>query len=66
MPETLFLEQHINIVNRVTLQSFKYNCSCLSYTQIKDSSNNHLHTLSTKLIIVRFWPLKDQKLEEST
>ena len=35
-----FLEQHINIVNRVTLQSFLFNCSCLSYTQIKDSSNN--------------------------
>ena len=61
-----FLEQHINIVNRVTLQSFWFNCSCLSYTQIKDSSNNHLHTLSTKLIIVWFWTLKDQKLEEST
>ena len=49
-----FLEQHINIINRVTLQSFWFNCSCLSYTQIKDSSNNHLHTLSTKLFIVRF------------
>ena len=61
-----FLEQHINIVNRGTLQSFWFNCSCLSYTQIKDCSNNHLHTLSTKLTIVRFWPLKDQKLEEST
>ena len=49
-----FLEQHINIVNRVTLQSFWFICSCLSYTQKKDSSNNHLHTLSTKLIIVCF------------
>ena len=61
-----FLEQHINIVNRVTLQSFWLICSCLSYTQRIDSSNNHLHTLSTKLIIVRFRPLKDQTLEEST
>ena len=61
-----FLEQHINIVNRVTLQSFWFICSCLSNTQIKDSSNNHVHTLLSKLIIVRFWPLKDQKLEEST
>ena len=61
------LEQHINIVNRVMLQSFWFICSCLSYTpKKKDNSNNHLHTLSTKLIIVRFWPLKDQKLEEST
>ena len=51
----LFLEQHINIVNRVTLQSFWLICSCLSYTQRKDGSNKHLHTLSTKLIIVRFW-----------
>ena len=42
-----FLEQYINIVNRVTLQSFWFICSCLSYTQIKDSSNNHLHTLSS-------------------
>ena len=31
-----FLEQHITIVNRGTLQSFWFNCSCLSYTQIKD------------------------------
>ena len=61
-----FLEQHINIVNRVTVQSFWFICSCLSCTQIKDSSNNHLQTLSTKFILVRFWPLKDQKLEEST
>ena len=61
-----FLEQHINIVNRVALQSVWFICSCLSYTQIKDSSNNHLHTLSTKLIIVRLWPLKHQKLEEFT
>ena len=45
-----FLEQHINIVNRGTLQSFWCNCSCLSYTQIKDCSYNLLHTLSTKLI----------------
>ena len=37
-----FLEQHINIVNRVTLQSFWFICNCLSYTQIKDSSNKHL------------------------
>ena len=58
-----FLEQHINIVNSVTLQSVWFICSCLSYTQRKESSNNHLHTLSTKLIIGRFWPLKDQKLE---
>ena len=42
--KTFFLEQHINIVNRVTLQSFWFNCSCLSYTQIKDSSNTHLQT----------------------
>ena len=27
MPETLFLEQHINIVIRVTLQSFLFICS---------------------------------------
>ena len=45
-----FLEQHINIVNRGTLHSFWFNCSCLSYTKIKICSNNHLHTLSTKLI----------------
>ena len=49
-----FLEQHINIANRVTLQSFWFICSCLSSTQRKDSNNDHLHTLSTKLIIVRF------------
>ena len=48
-----FLEQHINIVNRVMLQRFWFICSCLSYNQRKDSSNNHLHTLPTKLIIVR-------------
>ena len=47
-------EQHINIVNRGTLQSFWFNCSCLSFTIKKDCSNNHLHTLSIKLIIVRF------------
>ena len=47
-----FLEQHINIVNRVPLQSFWFICSCLSYTQRKDSSNNHLHTLSSNLIIL--------------
>ena len=41
--QLFFLEQHINIVNRVTLQSFWFICSCLSYNQIKDSSNNHLH-----------------------
>ena len=64
--ENLFLVQHINIVKRVMLKSFWLICSCLSYTQRKDSSNNHLHTLSSKLIIVRFWPLKDQTLEEST
>ena len=67
MPENLFLlVQTIDIVNRVTLKSFWLICSCLSYTQRKYSSNNHLHTLSTKLIIVRFRPLKDQTLEEST
>ena len=27
MPETLFLEQHIDIVNRVTLQSFWLICN---------------------------------------
>ena len=42
-----FLEQHINIVNRVTLQSFWFICSCLSYTQRKDSSNNHLQFVYT-------------------
>ena len=65
-PKPFFLVQHINIVNRVTLQSFWLICSCLSYTQRKDGSNNHLHTLSTKLIIVRFWPLEDQTLEEES
>ena len=65
-PKPFILVQHINIVNRVTLQRFWLICSCLSHTQRKDSSNNHLHTLSTKLIIVRFWPLKDQTLEKST
>ena len=45
-----FLEQHINIVNRVTLQSFWFICRCLLYTQRNDTSKNHLHTLSTKLI----------------
>ena len=34
MPETLFLEQHINIVNRVTLQSFWFICS---RQRVKDS-----------------------------
>ena len=36
------------------------------WISVRTYSNNHLHTLSTKLIIVRFWPLMDQKLEEST
>ena len=61
-----FFLEHINIVKRVTLQSFWLICSCLPYTQRKDSSHNHLHTLSSKLIIVRVWPLKDQTLVEST
>ena len=56
IPKTFFLVQHINIVNRVTLKSFWLICSCLSYTQRKDSSNNHLHTLSTKLIMSDFDP----------
>ena len=42
-PKTFFLVQHINIVNRVKLKSFWLICSCLSYTQRKDGSNNHLH-----------------------
>ena len=58
-PKTFFLVQHINIVNRVKLKSFWLICSCLSYTQRKDSSNNHLHSLSSKLIIVRFRPPKE-------
>ena len=66
MPETLFSRTTYQYCKRVTLQSLWLICSCLSYTQRKDSSNNHLHTLSTKIIIVRFWPLKDQTLEEST
>ena len=53
-PKTFFLVQHITIVNRVMLKRFWLICSCLSYTQRKDRSNNHLNTLSTKLIIVRF------------
>ena len=61
-----FLEQHINIVNRVTFQRFWFIYSCLAYTQRKYSSNNHLHTISTKLITVRLLPLTDQKLEEPT
>ena len=68
MPEPFFfLEQQINIVNRVVLQSFWFICSCLSYIQREYRSKNHLHTTSNKLIIVvRVWPLMDQKLEEST
>ena len=34
MPETLFLEQHINIVNRVKLQRFWFICS---RQRVKDS-----------------------------
>ena len=67
MPETLFFKKkQINIVNRVALQSFWFICSCFSYTESEYSSNNHMHTTSNKLIIVWFWPLIDQKLEEST
>ena len=54
-----FLEQHINIVNRFTLQGFWFICSPLhppppKKKKKKDISNNHLHTLLTKLIIVQF------------
>ena len=45
--QTVFL-----IINGVNIISYAYIYSCLSYTQRKDSSNNHLHLLLTKLIIV--------------